>query len=371
MFTQYRLISWYLVREIATYFILSSGIFTFLFLMGKIFDLTRLIIVHHINLGVVLKLLFYTLPYFFSYIIPISALLSTLFTFMRLTQDKEYIALKAAGISPKSLSPILFFFACFCFFSTLLVTTLAIPWGSGAARDLIFSLVHQKTEISIKQGIFNDTIPGLIFYVDKIDNGKLKGIFIYDEREARQKIPLHQGQVTIANSGQIFHQEGKLIFNLHNGYICQTEKTKKGIENHLVAYKNYTFVFTLPSHLDKREKNPKEYLPWQLWQKIKICKKENKDPTPFILSFHRKISIPVGAFIFVFLGAALGLKEETSRHFGGITLSLICFIIYQAIFFAAKSLGETHAISPHLSLWIPNFIMAGITGYLWHEVING
>lgn len=371
MLIRYRLISWYLVKEIATYFILSSGIFIFLFLMGKIFKLTRLIIVHHINLGVVLKLLIYTLPYFFSYIIPISALLSTLLTFVRLSQDKEYIALKTAGISPKSLLPLLLLFACFCLFSTLFVTTLAIPWGSGAARDLIFSMVSQKTEISIRQGVFNSSIPGLIFYVDKINNGQLKGIFIYDERGTKQKNSLHQGQVTIAKSGQISHQEGKLIFYLHNGYICQNKQTERGIENHLVAYKNYTLVFTLPSHLGQREKNPKEYFLWQLWQKIKTCEKKNKDPTPFILSFHRKISLPVGAFIFVFLGAALGLKEGTSRHFGGITLSLICFIIYQSIFFAAKSLGEIHTISPHLSLWIPNFIMAGITGYLWYEVING
>ena len=370
MFTRYRLIFWYLVKEIGTYFILSSGIFTFLFLMGKIFDLTRLIIVHHINLGMVLKLLFYTLPYFFSYIIPISALLSTLLTFVRLAQDKEYIALKAAGISPKSLFPLLFLFACFCLFSTLFVTTLAIPWGSGAARDLIFSLARQKTEISIKQGVFNDTIPGLIIYVDKMDNEGLKGIFIYDERRIQPKNSLHQGQVTIAKSGQVCHQKGKVIFNLQHGYICQTGKTEKGIENHLVAYKNYTLVVSFPSHVGQREKNPKEYLPWQLWQKIKTYERQNKDPTPFILSFHRKISLPVGAFIFVFLGAALGLKEKTFKRFGGATSSLISFIIYQLIFFAAKSLGETHIISPHLSLWIPNFIMAGITGYLWYGVIN-
>jgi len=74
MFGKYRLISYHILKEIITYFSLSCLVFSFLFLMGKIFDLTRLIIVHHVKVNIILKLLFYTLPYFFSYIIPISAL---------------------------------------------------------------------------------------------------------------------------------------------------------------------------------------------------------------------------------------------------------------------------------------------------------
>ncbi|GEM_PF-2020482 len=370
MFGKYRLISYHILKEIITYFSLSCLVFSFLFLMGKIFDLTRLIIVHHVKVDIILKLLFYTLPYFFSYIIPISALLSTLLTFLRLTQDKEYIALKTTGISPKILLRPLIPFAFFCLFSTLFITSLGIPWGSGAARDLVFKITQQQAEITIRPGVFNDRLPGIIIYVGALKNRHFQNIFIYDERKKEKGF--HTGQTIIARLATLKKEGNKIIFHLQDGCILKTEKNKNGqVETHFLSYQDYNFTLDLPSTLKHRHKNPKEYTPWQLWQRIKQFQRQKKDPTTFILAFHRKLSLPASAFIFVFLGAVLGLKEEGKRRLGGITLGLGCFVLYQLLFSAASSLGETHTLPPHLSLWLPNLVMAVLTIYLWRRVING
>ena len=331
--------------------------------MGKIFDLTRLIVLHHIGAGLIFKLLFYTIPYFLSYIIPISALLSTLLTFLRLNHDREFIALKTAGITPKIFFSPLMPFAFGVLFLTLFVTSLGIPWGSSAARDLIFKITQKKAEVALKPGIFNDRIPGLIIYVGKIENGVLKDVFIYQE-DKKNKGWWHKGQVIIAKSGCLAKDRHRLVIHLKKGCIVSLQEDK---EAHFLNYNQYNLVINLPKSFGQRHKNPKEYSPWRLWQMIK---RHPKNATPYILAFHRKLVLPISALIFVYLGAALGLKESQEKRMGGITLGLLCFIIYQILFSAANSLGETHVLPTHLSLWIPN-IMAGLfTIYLWHGVIH-
>ena len=363
MFTYYPTIFRHLLKEIFTYFIFTFIIFVFLFQIGKVFELTRLIVIHHISFSTIVKLLIYTLPFFLSYIIPVSALFSTLLTFCRFTQDKEFMALKASGISSKAFLPLLAGFAFFCLILTALATMLGIPWGSEAARDLTFSLTRQKAEVALKPGVFN-SLPGVVLYVEKIENGQLQNIFLYSEKKA------YQGETIIAQRGNILHQKNKVIFQFQNGCICKAPKKEKNLVTRFLTYQNYNYVLEIPSHLEKRKKHPKEYPPWELWKKIKTYKKEKKDPTSLILAFHKKISVPMGAFIFVFLGAVLGLREETKKSLGGISLGLILFTLYQALFIAGKNLAKAHVIPAHLSFWLPNLIFGGITIYLWCREIN-
>ncbi len=364
MFIRYRTLSYYLTKEILIYFLLSTLVFSFLFLMGKTFKIARLIIKYHIGLNVILKLLCYALPYFLSYIIPISALLSTLFTFLRMRQDNEYIAIKTAGISPISFLSFLFLFACFCFFTNLFITSAISPLGYRASKELIFSLTQKKIEISIKPGIFTNPLPGLIFYVDRIENEQLKGIFLYDERN-KKKEKIYQNQLIIAESGSISQEKGKIIFYFKNGYIWKDTKPIKKLASHFLAYKKYTFLIETPNKKNKRRRGPKEHYLWELWQRIK----KEKDPA-FIIAFHHNIALPVTSFIFVFLGAVLGLREEKKKHLGAVSLGFVWLIIYQILFLTGKTLAKIQVISPHICLWIPNFVVIGVTLYLWHKIVN-
>jgi len=331
--------------------------------MGKTFELARLIIKYHIGIVIILKLLFYSLPYFLSYILPISALLSTLLTFLRLTQDKEYIAIKAAGISPKGFLAFLSFFATFCFFITLFTTSTIFPLGYRASKKLVFSLAQKKIEIALKPGVFTNLLPDIIFYVDRIEDGKLKGIFLYD---ARNKNNIYQNQLIIAKSGFIAQEKDKIVFHLKDGYILKNKKDSPKLASYFLTYKKYIFVIQAPSKIAKRWRNPKEYYLWQLWKRIRQKEKD----IGFILAFHHNVSLPVTAFIFVFLGAVLGLREEKRKHLGAVFWGIVWLTIYQALFLAGKTLAKIHVISPHISLWISDIIIATITLIFWYKIIH-
>ncbi len=352
MFFRHSLISYYLIKEIFSIFFIGLLAFTFLFLIGKMFEIARLMVAHRVSITIILKLIFYTIPYFLSIIIPTVALMSPLLTTLRLSHDKEYIALKSAGIGPFKVFPPIVFFGFICMISTLFITSLGIPLGSGAAKDLIFHLVEKDAELVIKPGVFYDRFPKLIIYVDNIKrDGMLKGVFLYD----------NQNEKTImAQSGYISKNKEIFVFNLKRGYIWQDRKDNQfGI----LSFETYNFSFNFPQQMGKRIKNPKEYTPWQLWEKIK---QNGENKTALIFALNRKLSLPVAAFIFPILGACLGLIPFKKVPSGGITLGIIFFILYQICFSAAISLADTHIFPPEVSLWLPDIGLSIITAYfLW------
>jgi len=350
MFFRHSLISYYLIKEIFSIFFIGLLAFTSLFLIGKMFEIARLIVAHHVSIIIILKLLFYTIPYFLSIIIPTVALMSPLITTLRLSHDKEYIALKSAGIGPFKVFPPVIFFGFICMIFTLFITSLAIPLGRGAAKDLIFHLAQQNAESIIRPGVFYDRFPKLVIYVDNIKrDGMLKGIFLYDNQNKK---------TIIAQSGYISKDKERFIFNLKMGYIWQNKTDKQfGI----FSFETYNFSFNFPQEMGRRRKNPKEYTPWQLWNKIK---KNEEDRTVLILALNRKLALPIGAFIFPILGACLGLMQFRKIPLGGITLGIAFFILYQVSFSAGLSLGEVHILPPQISLWLPDIGLSIITAYL-------
>lgn len=316
------------------------------------FEIARLMLAHHMGITTILKLIFYTIPYSLSIIIPTVALMSPLLTALRLSHDKEYIALKAAGIGPFKVFPPIVFFGFICMIFTLFVTSLGIPLGSGAARDLIFQAVQRDAELVIEPGVFYDRFPRFIIYIDNIErDGMLKGIFLYDNQNQKS---------IMAQSGYISKNKETFVFNLKRGHIWQDRKDN---QSGILGFETYNFSFTFPQQMGKRRKKPKEYTPWQLWEKIK---KNEENRTALILALNRKLSLPVASFIFSILGVCLGLISFKKVPSGGITLGIIFFILYQVCFSAAISLAETHILPPKVGLWLPDIGLFIITAYfLW------
>ncbi|MGW8325959.1 MAG: LptF/LptG family permease, partial [Desulfobacterales bacterium] len=66
------IINRYLLKEMMLPFVINLVFFTFVFLMTKILDITNLIVNYKMSLVSVLLLLFYSLPFFLSFVIPMS-----------------------------------------------------------------------------------------------------------------------------------------------------------------------------------------------------------------------------------------------------------------------------------------------------------
>jgi hypothetical protein len=51
---------------------------------------------------------------------------------------------------------------------TLYFTLHGAPWGAYAFRELAFQLARKHVSVALKEGVFNEIVPGLILYAERI-----------------------------------------------------------------------------------------------------------------------------------------------------------------------------------------------------------
>lgn len=165
----------------------------------------------------ILKLLFYASATFVPLALPLSILLSSLMTFGNLSERNEIVAMKSSGIPlwkiMQSLIILVFFVSIFAFvFSNNILPIVNLKMGS-----LLHDIRTQKPSLSLKEGVYNNSIEGYVIKIGKKENdGKtINNVMIFDHTER-----LGNNNFTIAKSGRMEFSKDKksLIFKLYNGY---------------------------------------------------------------------------------------------------------------------------------------------------------
>jgi lipopolysaccharide export system permease protein len=81
------------------------------------------------------------------------------------------------------------------------------------------------------------------------------------------------------------------------------------------------------------------------------------------LEFHKKFSIPFGAFAFIFLAVPLGLLAKKSGQAVGFVLGIMISVVYWVLLLGGQNMGLRLGTSPFWSMWLPN-ILTVLTGFI-------
>jgi lipopolysaccharide export system permease protein len=163
---------------------------------------------------VILELMYYASAANVSMALPLSILLSSIMTFGTLGENYELVAIKSAGVSlQKAMMPLLVligFIAIGSFlFSDVMLTKANLKFGS-----LLWDIRNKKLSFLIKEGVFNNSIPGYSIRVDKkgSDGVSLEGVMIYDHTSNNGI-----AKIIIAKEGKMASDEKNLLLKLKNG----------------------------------------------------------------------------------------------------------------------------------------------------------
>ena len=179
------ILSRYIFKELLWPFLLALLVFSSVAIMTKIIDLMDLVFNKGISPGRVMLLVVYLLPSLLIYTVPMSVILAVLIALGRLSADSEIIALKASGISLyQMMSP----FLALCltgFVLTALCSVSLESLGRRTFRSHTENFSAEHVAASLEGGVFNDSIKGLIIYVQEFDQDTLqvKNIMISDRRD--------------------------------------------------------------------------------------------------------------------------------------------------------------------------------------------
>ena len=361
-----KIIDRYLLKEILVPTGIGIGIFTFIFLVSKLFRVMEMVVDKGVPLLYALELFLCLIPSFLVFVVPMALLLGVLTALARLSSDNEIIALKTSGVGLYRLSPPVIFLAVITFFVTAFLVFYAVPWGSKNFHETLFRLAGTKAKLDVQERIFNDTFGDLAIYVNKVSQGGkgLEGIMIHDERDPQMNSTI------VARRGYLAPdpQDQKLVLHLFDGSIHLHETQEETYRT--INFNAYQFTIFLQEEIDKARKRvrvlmmEKEMSIADLQKKIKRYKDAGRNFRPQLVELHFKFAIPFGAFIFGLVGLPLGMQRTQSGRSWGFVLCAFVFLLYYVLYCFGKSLGASGIMSPPLAAWFPNIIMGALGVYL-------
>ncbi|MCK7522748.1 MAG: LptF/LptG family permease [Ignavibacteriales bacterium] len=179
----------YILKELSYILLLSLAILTFILVMNRLGKLTDLVI----NKGVEFtrycashRLLFTTFSVIY---LPMAFLLSTIVTLGRLSTENEILALKASGVNLRCLFVPIASVGILITAIALFNTNFLLPTSANLFRNTLLDVLKKGITVDDKEGIFNDAIPGVVIYIDKVDpqSNKLTGVLVSDDRDKDEK----------------------------------------------------------------------------------------------------------------------------------------------------------------------------------------
>ncbi len=88
---------------------------------------------------------------------------------------------------------------------------------------------------------------------------------------------------------------------------------------------------------------------------------QNKQMREYLVEIHKKYSIPVACFIFILVGAPLGVMARRGGFGIAASLSLGFFLLYWSSLISGEKLADRHVIEPWFGMWGAN-ILLGLFG---------
>ena len=309
--------------------------------------------------NIILKYYFYTIPWFINIGLPMSVLISTIFSLGTIIKENEWTAMKAAGISLYRISsPIIFsgFVISGCSF---ILDNKMVSFGNEKRFEIDKEYVKRKSRHKVKdnlKNIFLQKNNSTHVTIEKFSVKSLKGssltLIDLKDNKIRKRI----------DSKDILWKPDSNKWLLSNYSIRNF--SLEGIENKIVLSKNDTLIhlgFSI-EEIKQQAKKPDELDYYQLSFLIKKLKSNGIDTLRWEVSRYLKVSFSFTNLIVMLFGIPLTfIKEKNSLSFG-IGMSILIIFCYYALIKFGQSLGYNGLISPMLSSWVGNivFIFSGL-----------
>lgn len=357
------IIAKYVFKEMIPPFIINLVVFTFIFQMAKILDVTDLVINHGVSLSSILLLLIYAIPRFLVFVLPMSIMMGVLLAFLRLSNDNEIIAMKAGGLSIYGLLPAVFVFCLVGCLVTGFVCIFGSPWGQLSSKALLLEAATSNIHIGLKERRFNDSFDGIMLYVSEIDPHEktLTDIFVEDRQTP--------GMVStiIAPKGKLLGETGKAAFRLtlFNGIVNQVDQKSKAV--HSIRFDTYDINVELAQVLSAKkqsQKSRREMSLAELRESLKKAAQKNAEYYSTLMQYHEKFSIPFACFVLGLIAVPLGIQSNFAKRSFGMMLGLFFFLVYYVLMSVGRVLGEAGTCAPIIAMWGPNLVIGAVGMYL-------
>lgn len=394
-----KILTRYILREMIGPTSLGFAFYTSLIVMREVFDLAGMIIRRSLSGAVVGKILLLSLPHIVVLTVPMSLLFGILIAVGRMSADSEIIALRALGISTRTIYRPVFFFSFMVFLLNLYLINIVMPRSNQQLQTLWAELLTSSVEKDVKPRIFYDDYENLIIYVNDVDarTGRWKGVFVSDTRNSESSsqattptqvinqanaeknqsgagalAPSSGGQrIVVAQSGtlSVIKDTKQVWMNLSGAetHVWDPRKPEKydrnrnDVQRLLVADRSTTELSSGAISRSLREMDLR-----QLLRQAQETQNGGDRLTYNLarVEIHKKFAIPFACLVFGILGLPLGITNRRGGKSSGFSLSIAIILVYYVLMNNGEHLAAAGSLPPVVAMWAPNIVLLVIGIYL-------
>jgi lipopolysaccharide export system permease protein len=355
-------IDYYILREFSTTFLIISLFFTLISLIIDIFENLNRFIDNQVTMDILLNYYKASLPSMVSVTIPVSCLVSSVFTYGMMIQRKEWLVFKSSGLSLYRLSfPVLFLGLMLSIGSFYFDNTVVIE--NNKKKNEIKNIYMSKNKNRTKN---KSVFENVYFQINQ------KDLVAIEKFNSNNNVAVNLNFIEIDNemllrridSKKAIWEETNSKWNLKDFSIREFEKD--GLEKNVIISKNDSLV-TLkfePYDIIKTASKSEEVSYSELKKQIISLEKNGVNTLRWKVDLNYKIAYSFISIIVIFCGIPLSVyRSNTTLAFGG-GLSLATIFSYVILLKFGQSLAYGGVLSPILGAWMSNIVFISIGIYL-------
>jgi LPS export ABC transporter permease LptG len=363
----------YLIRETIPPFLLSLGLFTFLFAVRPMLERARDLLAAGVDMPTVGWLLLWLLPQALGITIPMAFMAGVLMGLGRLSGDRESVAFLACGVSPiRLLRPVLLV-AVLAGAADMYCLVRLVPDWNQRFRETTFRILLENGESDIKPGLIYEGFPQKVLHIQEANPaGGWRGVMLADTSDMNRPV------LTLASEGYLDKDEAKrqVAIVLPGESIRYEPGAEAGVYNTSRAH-DVRLTISADSVFGTGDLNVGRGLPEMTIADLREAEAQKRaiglSPHPEILQRHQMFSFPVACVVFALLGVALGLHTRKEGKLGGFTLGIAAIFAYYAVMMVFESLTKGGHFPAEWARWMPNIVL-GVVAVLalrWRATAHG
>ncbi len=350
----------YLMKDLFLYFIVSFLFFFMIFFVNQILlDVERLL-AQSAPFSSVVKIMFYSFPMIIAQSAPYATFVGFLMCLGGMMSNNEILIYRAAGFSfIKIMMPVLLLGLIISFVS-FFVNDYLLPLGTMKYNRLLREIMNAKPTVELESNSVKN-LDGSTIVMGQVEDPEVSDIVLFDTASETDKIII-AGKSTLTGSDV----DGVLMqLNMNDALVLSMDDSKHENYDVLLAEKAQLNVFD-STVLGTASISPREMTVWDLGKEISKMQSDidgsNKASNRlniWKMEFHKKFSIPFGAFFFAFL--AFSFAFLFGKHNGqtlGLLVGLIMSVLYWAMSITGQLFVQKLGLNSFICIWGANFVVA-------------
>lgn len=349
----------YVLRLLLRNLAIALMVFVFLFLVFDFFDRIDNILAEGASVLLTVQYFFFKVPHILTLMFPVAMMVAILFTVGLLSKSSEITAMRAAGITVRSIAMPMFAVGIILSIGSLIINETVVPYSQRRAKEIYNIDIRQKDKRGgYSQSEFWWRAKNRFFSVDTFDSrsNELLGFSMFELSPAFKT----QRRTDAARVRWVTRELGWSMQEVSEVRFDRPEHPRE------TAFRSLPLpIKEAPSDFYELRTEPSTMTIAQLRRFIRQQAQNGIEVSEYVPYLSEKFAFPFFNFVIVLVVIPFALRPARSGSMASSVLAgLIIGFSYYAVHSFSMAMGKAEILSPAFSAWIANLLMGAIGSVL-------